>query len=100
MPLNLAQNSVFSYFENLIDPLADAPVQQPPAGTRDFFYHYLWPIRWLLLVTVVMSSIASISELMLYVYLGRIVDWMNATCLLYTSPSPRDRQKSRMPSSA
>ena len=23
-----------------------------------------------------------------------------ATCLLYTSPSPRDRQKSRMPSSA
>jgi len=79
VPLNLAQNSVFSYFENLIDPLADAPVQQPPAGTRDFFYHYLWPIRWLLLVTVVMSSIASISELMLYVYLGRIVDWMNAT---------------------
>ena len=25
---------------------------------------------------------------------------MNFTCLLYTSPSPRDRQKSRMPSSA
>ena len=26
--------------------------------------------------------------------------FMNDTCLLYTSPSPRDRQKSRMPSSA
>ena len=25
---------------------------------------------------------------------------LNLTCLLYTSPSPRDRQKSRMPSSA
>ena len=25
---------------------------------------------------------------------------MAGTCLLYTSPSPRDRQKSRMPSSA
>ena len=24
----------------------------------------------------------------------------NSACLLYTSPSPRDRQKSRMPSSA
>ena len=24
----------------------------------------------------------------------------NGSCLLYTSPSPRDRQKSRMPSSA
>ena len=26
--------------------------------------------------------------------------WTAITCLLYTSPSPRDRQKSRMPSSA
>ena len=25
---------------------------------------------------------------------------LSGTCLLYTSPSPRDRQKSRMPSSA
>ena len=25
---------------------------------------------------------------------------LNQICLLYTSPSPRDRQKSRMPSSA
>ena len=25
---------------------------------------------------------------------------ISGTCLLYTSPSPRDRQKSRMPSSA
>ena len=30
----------------------------------------------------------------------RIVDAMRRRCLLYTSPSPRDRQKSRMPSSA
>ena len=29
-----------------------------------------------------------------------IVKLMNHACLLYTSPSPRDRQKSRMPSSA
>ena len=28
---------------------------------------------------------------------GKTQDW---NCLLYTSPSPRDRQKSRMPSSA
>ena len=28
------------------------------------------------------------------------IDNQGVTCLLYTSPSPRDRQKSRMPSSA
>eukprot|EP00828_Plagiopyla_frontata_P026453 TRINITY_DN3460_c0_g1_i9.p3 TRINITY_DN3460_c0_g1~~TRINITY_DN3460_c0_g1_i9.p3 ORF type:complete len:102 (+),score=22.65 TRINITY_DN3460_c0_g1_i9:130-435(+) len=33
--------------------------------------------------------------------IGIIVASLSAfTCLLYTSPSPRDRQKSRMPSSA
>ena len=31
---------------------------------------------------------------------GTVYDVTNNTCLLYTSPSPRDRQKSRMPSSA
>ena len=29
-----------------------------------------------------------------------LIDQINNICLLYTSPSPRDRQKSRMPSSA
>ena len=36
----------------------------------------------------------TLSEKILYNHL-----W-NSDCLLYTSPSPRDRQKSRMPSSA
>src|SRR5678809_668398 len=31
---------------------------------------------------------------------GYFYDHTTYTCLLYTSPSPRDRQKSRMPSSA
>ena len=31
---------------------------------------------------------------------GDAADWLFTNCLLYTSPSPRDRQKSRMPSSA
>ena len=32
--------------------------------------------------------------------IGHSMGGHNAICLLYTSPSPRDRQKSRMPSSA
>ena len=32
--------------------------------------------------------------------LAVLILYQNVTCLLYTSPSPRDRQKSRMPSSA
>ena len=31
---------------------------------------------------------------------GGFWDWIDWSCLLYTSPSPRDRTRSRMPSSA
>ena len=34
------------------------------------------------------------------VYIPFAYDYSSSSCLLYTSPSPRDRQKSRMPSSA
>ena len=33
-------------------------------------------------------------------YARQMLQLLQHTCLLYTSPSPRDRQKSRMPSSA
>ena len=38
-------------------------------------------------------------EILMETGLGNIICWYG-NCLLYTSPSPRDRQKSRMPSSA
>ena len=34
------------------------------------------------------------------IYFGNLAEDQSIPCLLYTSPSPRDRQKSRMPSSA
>ena len=47
----------------------------------------VWHIRW-----TVVTALASPYE--------RIDSLKIGACLLYTSPSPRDRQKSRMPSSA
>ena len=40
------------------------------------------------------DALAELEEIVRQLEQGR------GTCLLYTSPSPRDRQKSRMPSSA
>ena len=45
---------------------------------------------------------SNIPEYMSDIWEEFLPDWAGSTCtcLLYTSPSPRDRQKSRMPSSA
>ncbi len=67
---------MFRYFESLIDPLRPQPATKPPAGTLDFFCFYLWPIRGVLLCTLVLSGVAALSELYVYIYLGRILDWM------------------------
>ena len=46
------------------------------------------------------SGKSLINELSYYQLLSSPKKRAIETCLLYTSPSPRDRQKSRMPSSA
>ena len=47
-------------------------------------------------------SIKDIVDQFMVAYVGeeKTISKVNRTCLLYTSPSPRDRTRSRMPSSA
>ena len=42
----------------------------------------------------------TLKEQLLWIHTFANIEDLNQACLLYTSPSPRDRQKSRMPSSA
>ena len=63
------------------------------------------PYTWVVDITGLSVSITptrSDSKFLVQMHIGCHGTTGNAanTCLLYTSPSPRDRQKSRMPSSA
>jgi len=70
---------VFRFFESLIDPLRQTPASQPPLGTWAFFRFYLSPVKGVLITTLILSGIAALSELYVYIYLGRILDWMGST---------------------
>lgn len=70
---------MFRFFESLVDPMRPRPATCPPQGTLDFFRFFLHPVRHVLLATLVISGIAALSELYVYLYLGRILDWMNTT---------------------
>lgn len=67
---------MYAYFERLIDPLHGQSSERPPSGTAAFFRFYLYPVRKVVLATAVLAGIAAVSELFLYVYLGRLLDWM------------------------
>lgn len=70
---------MYRYIESLIDPLRAQSAQRPPVGTLAFFWFYLSPIRGILAITLILAGIAAVSELFVYIYLGRILDWMSQT---------------------
>ena len=69
---------------------------------------WIWPLstlaRWICLGILVVGVLGYGTLWIVPLFLRKInldyVAKMVEDCLLYTSPSPRDRQKSRMPSSA
>jgi len=68
---------MYAFFERLFDPLAPSKVMRPPTSTAAFFWHFLGPVRWLLLITLLISGIAAVAELALYAFLGTLVDWLS-----------------------
>ena len=66
------------FFSQFIDPMGIDDISCPPNNATAFFKYYLKPVRWFLVALLFTSGIATVSELMLYVYLGDIVDWMGA----------------------
>jgi ATP-binding cassette subfamily B multidrug efflux pump len=71
----------FTYrgMERWIDPLASAPVRQPPTGLGLFYRYFLAPMKGLIAVTLVVSLVASVIELSMFAFLGSLVDRMAAS---------------------
>jgi ATP-binding cassette, subfamily B, multidrug efflux pump len=70
---------MFSFFEKRVNPFPEHEPETPPDSFLAFCWHYsrdVWP--WLLLMSVLSASIAA-SEVMLFNFLGSIVDWLAQT---------------------
>ena len=70
----------------------------PPVEVREFMQQILE--RNIPLANAINTEKACSELLIAPTYWKSCIYLIIRTCLLYTSPSPRDRQKSRMPSSA
>ncbi len=70
---------MFRFFESLVDPMQAREATRPPVATLAFFRFFLWPVRHVLMATLALSGVAALSELYVYIYLGRILDWMGST---------------------
>ncbi len=68
---------MFSWFERRIDPYPVDPPSLPPKGLFAFCWHYTKPTAPWLLVLGLCSMVIAIAEVVLYQFLGNIIDWLS-----------------------
>ncbi|MCA1940902.1 MAG: ABC transporter ATP-binding protein/permease [Caenispirillum bisanense] len=68
-----------AFFERLVQVLSFTDIVRPPPRTAAFYRHFLNPVKGLLILTLVVSGLASFAELALFAFMGVLVDWVNTT---------------------
>ena len=94
-----------NYIKNLVDSLENKTFM-----IRTYMVDIISKTEWTALkikLSIILTYMDIISKtewtalkIKLSMILTYMVDIISKTCLLYTSPSPRDKRQSRMPSSA
>ncbi|WP_363800758.1 ABC transporter ATP-binding protein [Lysobacter firmicutimachus] len=70
---------MFRWFESLIDPFRPAPEAMPPRTVAAFYWHFIrqaWPV---FAVLTVVGFFVAIVEVVMFDYLGKVVDLVNTT---------------------
>ena len=70
---------LFRFFESRVNPYPDAEPGRPPEGLLAFCWHYTRPVAgWVILMSV-LAMIGAAGEVMLFGFLGSIVDWLSGS---------------------
>ncbi|ADM10299.1 multidrug resistance ABC transporter ATP-binding and permease protein [Parvularcula bermudensis HTCC2503] len=69
----------FRYFENMVDPFADHPVEAPPRQLAAFIWHYARPFKWVFLASLILAVMVAAIEVVAFSLIGQIVDWAAAS---------------------
>ena len=67
---------MFSWFERQLHPYPEAFPESPPQGFVAFCWHYSKPAAPWLIAMAVLTALISVGEVLLFGFLGSIVDWL------------------------
>lgn len=70
---------MFSFFERRLDAFPESRLEPPPKGLAAFCWHYVKDAAPLLAILSFITALVSVGEVMLFGFLGRIVDWLSAS---------------------
>ncbi len=66
---------MLSWFERLIDPYKDVPLEQPPSKLGAFYWHYLRHVWWAYALIMAVGFVGTLIEVSLFTFVGKIVDF-------------------------
>lgn len=70
---------MFSYFEKRVNPYPDAEPTRPPTGLLAFCWHFTRPVAGWIGAMTVLTALLAIGEVLLFGFLGSLVDWLSET---------------------
>lgn len=71
--------AMFGFFERRLNPFPDSRNEMPPGELRAFVWHYVRDARGWLIAMAIFSGLIGAGEVMMYGFLGQIVDWLSAS---------------------
>ncbi|MGF1544892.1 MAG: ABC transporter ATP-binding protein [Parvularculaceae bacterium] len=69
---------MFAAFEKLLNPFPDGDDAAPPKKLVGFCWHYVRDARWALVAIGVLTAAIGASEVLLFAFLGDIVNWLSS----------------------
>ncbi|MFT5507601.1 MAG: ATP-binding cassette subfamily B multidrug efflux pump [Hyphomicrobiaceae bacterium] len=67
---------LFAWFEQSNEVFSPEQPERPPGDLWGFIKYYAWPFRWLIAACTVASAAVAMLEVLLYSYVGTLVDWL------------------------
>ncbi len=68
---------MFGWFESRLNPYPSEEPKVPPKGLFAFCWHYTRPAAPWLVTMAVLTALIAVGEVMLFQFLGNIVDWLS-----------------------
>ena len=68
---------MLNFFEKLTEPFPKQPPGTPPHNLLAFVYHYSKDMKWPLLCLTILTAAMAVLEVMLFGFLGQLVDWLS-----------------------
>ena len=72
-------SGLFKWFEARTPAFPEQEAQMPPATLSGFVWHYTKPFWPWVLATATLAAAVAVIEVMLFAFLGSVVDWLAET---------------------